>query len=123
MSLTSGGNRVQVVQPARATVLKLQAQSTTLLSTLLRLMLLGVLLSEVMAALVEGQIPLLGASVPEIAGAPPGSPAAPGPMGETVPSPAQVPGKAVSSPRFRAWWIACGNTLAGRSSSARISPP
>ncbi len=65
-SLNSGRHRVQVVQPARPVVLKLQAQSTTLLTASLGLMLLGVLLSELMASLVEGQMQLLRASVPEV---------------------------------------------------------
>ncbi|MEA5391935.1 GGDEF domain-containing protein [Cyanobium gracile UHCC 0139] len=71
-TLTSGRHRVQVVQPARPVVLKLQAQSTSLLTTSLWLMLLGVLLSEVTATLVEGQMQLLRASVPEVADDGPG---------------------------------------------------
>ncbi|MBD2719837.1 GGDEF domain-containing protein [Synechococcus sp. FACHB-909] len=65
-TVISGRHRVQVVQPARPVVLKLQAQSTTLLTASLGLMLLGVLLSELMASLVEGQMRLLRASVPEV---------------------------------------------------------
>ncbi|PSB37348.1 GGDEF domain-containing protein [Aphanothece minutissima] len=71
-TLTSGRHLVQVVQPAGPVVLKLQAQSTTLLTTSLWLMLLGVLLSELMAGLVEGQMGRLRASVPEVSHEPPG---------------------------------------------------
>ncbi|MEA5442445.1 GGDEF domain-containing protein [Cyanobium gracile] len=50
---------VQVVQPAAPLVMKLQSQSTTLLTTLLWMMLLGVLLSEVAASLVQRQLQIL----------------------------------------------------------------
>lgn len=50
---------VQVVQPAAPLVLKLQSQSTTLLTTLLWVMLLGLLLSEVVASLVQRQLQIL----------------------------------------------------------------
>ena len=65
-TLLSGPHRVQVVQPARPVVLQLQAQSTTMLIASLGLMLLGVLLSELTATLVDGQMQLLRASVPEV---------------------------------------------------------
>lgn len=59
-------HRVQVVQPARPVVLKLQTQNNTLLTSSLWLMLLGILLSEVIATLVERQMHLLRASAPEV---------------------------------------------------------
>ncbi len=55
-TMTSPGFLVQVVQPAAPLVLKLQEQSTTLLTTLLGVILLGILLSEVVAALMERQL-------------------------------------------------------------------
>ncbi len=55
-TMTSPRYRVQVVQPAAPLVLKLQEQSTALLTTLLWVILLGVLLSEVVAALMERQL-------------------------------------------------------------------
>ncbi|MCP9785251.1 GGDEF domain-containing protein [Cyanobium sp. N5-Cardenillas] len=58
-TMTSPRYRVQVVQPASPVVLKLQQQSTALLTTLLWVILLGVLLSEVVAALMERQLRLL----------------------------------------------------------------
>lgn len=62
-TLSSGRHQVQVVQPARPVVLKLQAQSTTLLTASLGLMLVGVLLSELMAKLVQGQLEILRPSL------------------------------------------------------------
>jgi hypothetical protein len=105
-TLTSGRQRAQVVQPARPVVLKLQAQSTTLLTTMLWLMLLGVLLSELMATLVERQMRLLRASVPEVNEAPPAL--------AVVPSPTGLRGTAASSPKSRAWWAASTSTCAGK---------
>ena len=81
-TLNSGRHRVQVVQPARPVVLKLQAQSTTLLTASLCLMLLGVLLSEVTATLVEGQMQLLRASVPEVSHDAPVLTGGPDPVGD-----------------------------------------
>lgn len=74
-------HRVQVVQPARPVVLKLQKQNTTLLTTTLWVMLLGVLISEVMATLVEGQMQLLRASVPAVSDEAPGLSGGPEPDG------------------------------------------
>ncbi len=80
-TVISGRQRVQVVQPAGPVVLKLQAQSTKLLTTTLGLMLLGVLLSERMASLVEGQMQRLRASVPEVVDDGPGLAGTPEPGG------------------------------------------
>ncbi|MEA5415838.1 EAL domain-containing protein [Synechococcus sp. BA-132 BA5] len=58
-TLPSSRYLVQVIQPAEAVVLNLQEQSTSLLTTLIWVMLLGLLISEGMASLMEGQIRIL----------------------------------------------------------------
>jgi len=58
---------VLAVQPARPEVLKLQAQSATLLTTLNWVLLLGALLSELVASLLEGQFRLLRTSEKAVA--------------------------------------------------------
>ncbi|MCP9860842.1 MULTISPECIES: GGDEF domain-containing protein [unclassified Cyanobium] len=62
--------QVQVVQPAAPAVQTLQEQSTSLLITLLSVMLLGVLVSEGIASLVERQLRTLRIPLVETTGAP-----------------------------------------------------
>jgi diguanylate cyclase (GGDEF)-like protein len=59
LTQTSRHYLVQVVQPAGPLVLKLQRQSTDLLNTLLLVMLLGLAISEAVAALMERQLRVL----------------------------------------------------------------
>jgi len=68
-TITLRGQTVVVVQPARPVVLQLQAQSASILTTLIWLILLGALLSELVATLMERQLrplhlPLTEASEP-----------------------------------------------------------
>jgi diguanylate cyclase (GGDEF)-like protein len=58
-TITSPRYLVQVVQPAAPVVLKLQQQSTSLLTTVLWVMLLGLLLSEIAARVVLRQFQIL----------------------------------------------------------------
>ncbi|MCT0208893.1 GGDEF domain-containing protein [Synechococcus sp. CS-1332] len=72
------GQPVQVVKPARPVVLKLQAQSAAMLTTLIGMTLLGALLSELVATLIEKQLrpldqPLADATEPPALSGRPGA--------------------------------------------------
>ncbi len=64
-TITSPRYLVQVVQPAAPVVLKLQQQSTNLLTTVLSVMLLGLLLSEITARAVLRQFQILASPLPD----------------------------------------------------------
>ncbi|MCP9833015.1 MULTISPECIES: diguanylate cyclase domain-containing protein [unclassified Cyanobium] len=81
-TLTSARYLVQVVQPAAPMVLSLQEQSTSLLLTVMWMMLVGVLLSEVVATVVEGQMQTLRLSLLET----PRSPALNGSLASEAPA-------------------------------------